>query len=184
MDTSIAHQFAANTRNLDRMRARDIRLLGVSHFYFAYGPHMSARHMGYFVPDAIRLGPAVLRGWRLVLAGPASSSEGATARIEQTGGSDDVVQGVVYELSASTKARLCMLEQGPYQELAVTAESDDWKQAAFAFVRLRGMDIDHTEYSPSDLQIMINGAEENKFFDLATRLRQLYAACDQTRRRA
>jgi hypothetical protein len=174
----LAEQFVARTQSLTPMASTDVRGLAKPQFYFAYGPHMVARHMQQYVPDAIRHGPATLRGWRLVLSTtPLPGS--VSARIEHTEDPKDSVEGVVYELSEWSKKLLLNLEHGDHREVSVRAEQAETRFNAFAIVHDGPRIPEGQAARPTDLLLMIEGAGENRYGRLVERLRQFRAAVKQ-----
>ncbi len=164
----LAQGFEARSQALPPMAAADVEALGTSTVYFAYGPHMTQRHMRYFLPDAVRLGPAKLTGWRLVL-GDTGDPGRVAARIEP-GAAADTVHGVAWQLSAWASNRLRALERRPYEEVEVHPVHDGESLAAFAFVHLPPDDPAQWNGPGADLQVMIDGAAENGYDEVVEEL--------------
>jgi hypothetical protein len=169
--TQLARGFESRSQSLPPMAAADVEALGTSAVFFAYGPHMTGRHMRHFAPDAIRLGAARLPGWRLVL-GDTGEPERVAVRIEHTGDPDDAVQGVTWQLSSWARDRLRALERGPYQEVEVRPVRAGEEIAAFAFVRMPSDDPTQWSGPAAHLEIMIEGARENHYDNLVEELRR------------
>jgi hypothetical protein len=142
---------------------------------FLYGHRSVARHMQQYVPDAIRHGPATLQGWRLVVSTtPLPGS--VSAPIEHTEDPEDSVEGVVYELSEWGRKLLLNLEHGDHREVSVSAEQAETRFDAFAIVHDGPRISEGRAARPTDLLIMIEGAEENRYGKLVERLHQFRAA--------
>jgi hypothetical protein len=170
---ALAKRFMARVQTLSQMTPTDVRGLGQPQFFFAYGPHMLARHTRQHAPNAIRYGRARLRGWRLELA-TTPLPRNVSVRIERTDDPNDSVDGVVYEISEWEKQRLTSLAHGTHREVSVNPERGTGRFDAFAIVH-DVEDPTDPQAQPADLLLMIEGAKENENVRLVERLHRLSA---------
>jgi hypothetical protein len=96
--------------------------------YFAYGANMECAAMRARCPAAAALGPALLRGWRYVIA----SGYGSVARASGAG-----VFGVLWRLTPRDLAALNIfesLDSGLYRRAMLTVELDGRRARALVYV--------------------------------------------------
>lgn len=96
--------------------------------YFAYGANMERAAMRARCPGAAALGPALLRGWRYVIAGGYGSVVPAPGTR---------VFGVLWRLTARDLAALNIfesLDSGLYRRALLTVESDGARARALVYV--------------------------------------------------
>ena len=79
--------------------------------YFAFGSNLSDVQMRRRCPRAVLIGPAILRGRRLVFAGYSTKWRGAVATILPARGGR--VPGLLYRISSADLARLDRFEGAP-----------------------------------------------------------------------
>lgn len=77
--------------------------------YFAYGSNMNLPQMDVRCPDAVRIGPAVLDGYRIEFCG--NGHTGVATLLPQA---DCQVNGVLWEISEADESRLDHYEGYPW----------------------------------------------------------------------
>jgi hypothetical protein len=100
--------------------------------YFAYGANMERAAMQVRCPAAVARGPALLRGWRYVIA----SGYGSVAPVPGAG-----VFGVLWRLTPRDLAALNIfesLDSGLYRRVGVTVEAGGQRARALLYVGRRG----------------------------------------------
>jgi len=182
--TNLADHFIDHIDELSELRpelsAQDVADLASTYTYFAWGIHMAASEMRRQVPDAHRLGKAILYEWRqnldAMLSGPADRRA-----IERTGNRKDYFPGVAYELSWGEKARMDRSEKRTYEEVAVTIEINGKARAAFIYVPLpMGTEITGRARRRW-IDLVEEGAEQNNMTEFLTALREGRARTDADR---
>jgi hypothetical protein len=166
----LGQQFASRIQALTILSPQDVRDLAKSYVYFGWGVHIASRKMLRDVPDAHRLGTAILRGWRrdisAMLAGPANR-----ATIHRTSDEADAFDGVAYELSWWGKTRLDRLERRAYRTVPVIVEIDGRQREAFTYVPLPSSTVERALAPGSWIDFVIEGAHEHGMLGLIDELR-------------
>ncbi|HET8660156.1 MAG TPA: gamma-glutamylcyclotransferase family protein [Micromonosporaceae bacterium] len=180
LSSTLAQQLVKRAGKLPGLTPQGVRDLARTYTYFCWGVHMASRKMLRDVPDALRLGAAVLPGWQRdihgLLAGPANR-----ATIQHTGDSRHAFDGVAYELSWWGKARLDRLERRSYEEVMVTIEVNGKARPAFTYVPLPPATA-QTRLTPGSwIDLIIEGALENEMTALLAELRSAGAGVDALR---
>jgi len=171
---SLAYQFVGRTHRLAMMSAADVRELGRSYVYFAYGSNVSSVQMRARVPGARVLGKAVLYGWKLNFRVYAEHfGGGAAAGIEESETDTDFVEGLAYALSISDKRRLDEIEFGGYRPATVGIKVNGVHRDAFAHVPVRLSDRTDLRPSTAYLDVMTAGAREYGLTHLLSQLAQI-----------
>jgi hypothetical protein len=170
--SELGHRFKDRADLLTRLTGvepADVRGMAHSYLYFAWGVHLAVEKMVSDVPDAIKKGRAVLRGWRrniaATVAGPARP-----ASIQETGDDNDGFHGVVYELSWWGKTRLDRLELRAYESVEVDVELHGRLQRAFTYVPLPRPEPNKPPQPSSWIHWVRHGAVQNKMFELLDEL--------------
>jgi hypothetical protein len=142
---------------------------------------MATRQIRLDVPDARRRGVAILRGWRrdirAVLAGPADR-----ASIERTDDPDDFFDGVAYDLSWWGKTRLDRREERAYSSIDVVVEINGVEHDAFTYIPLPKPEPDELPGRDSWIDLVVDGANENKMDMLLRELRSHHVNVNGDRR--
>jgi len=177
--TNLADQLVSRADYFLKLNSQAVRDLAVKYTYFAWGVHMARSKIQRDVPDAHPLGKAILRGWRRDIRGLLSTHRAAI--IQQTGDRQDAFDGVAYELSWSGKARIDRIELRAYEEVAVTIELNGKDRPAFTYVPLpAATEKDHLARG-SWIDLVVEGARENKMNSLLAELRDGGAPIDVNR---
>lgn len=157
----LSRQFIARTRTLKELSPSDVRALSKTYVYFGWGVHMASRRMFRDVPDAEPLGMAALPGWRrdvrAMLAGPADRNT-----IRRTGNDRDSFDGVAYRLSWWGKTRLDELEGRAYEPVDVVINLKGKPTDAFTYIPLPASRKDQPLSPDSWIDLVIEGAQENR----------------------
>lgn len=85
----------------------------MSQLVFAFGSNMDAAQMAHRCPSSDLVAPAELRGQRLLFAGY-SRSWGSTVATVEAASRNDVVRGLVWEVSSADLAKLDGYEGAPW----------------------------------------------------------------------
>jgi hypothetical protein len=166
----LGQEFLDRVQRLAALTPQDVRDLAETYIYFGWGVHMTARKMQRDVPDARKLGNAILRGWRrdivAMLTGPADRET-----IEHTGQPDDAFDGVAYVLSWWGKARLDRTESRAYRSVPVNIEVNGQLLRAFTYLPLPPAEAGERKSPGSWIDLVIEGAIENRLVGLLDELR-------------
>jgi hypothetical protein len=130
------------------------------------------------VPDATRVGVAVLRGWRRDIS---AMLAGNRATLERTGDPGDCFDGIAYELSWWGKTQLDRMEHRAYQPIRVIVEIDGREHEAFTYVPLPSATPDHAPPQGGWIDSVIGGAIENGMTSFLDELRAAGAPVDAPR---
>lgn len=175
---NLADHFIDHIDELLQLRAElepgEIRGLASTCTYFAWGVHMALSEIRRDVPDARSMGKAILYGWQqnidAMISGPADSRS-----VEFTGERQDFFGGVAYELSWRGKAKMDRREQRAYQEFPVEIEHKGKMRPAFIYVPLPKASEITGRARRRWLDLVEEGARENKMTDFLIRLREARA---------
>jgi hypothetical protein len=172
--TSVGRQFNDRVEKLDRLDAAQVRRLCVGQLYFAYGSNLSTRQMHSRCPGARPVGPAVLYGWNLRFCVAAPHLGGATAGIEPSQHDNDLVWGLVWDLSTEDKSNLDATEHGGYKPLIVRVKfvGSGQDESAFTYVPVERQ-TQPTAAASAYLNDMIAGATEHHLDELRARLERI-----------
>lgn len=100
--------------------------------YIAYGSNLSVQQMAYRCPEATIVGPAILKGWKLVFR--------THADIQPCEGS--YVPVLVWSITDADERRLDRYEGYPYtyikKNISVTLSQNDETILAMAYVMIKG----------------------------------------------
>ena len=174
---NLAEHLDKRSKEILQLDSQDVRDLASKYTYFAWGVHMALSKMQSDVPEAHKLGKAILYGWQRhiigMLSGPADR-----VTIEHTGNKQDAFDGIAYELSWLGKARMDRLEQRAYEEKAVTIEHKGQLSPAFTYVPLpKATETSQLERG-SWIYLVVQGATENHMTGLLNELRDGGAPID------
>lgn len=170
LSASLAGQFTARVKNLSKMTAEDIRELGASELYFAYGSNMLMAQMEERVDKVRRVGNAILYGWRRRFAVSAPHLKASAVGIEKADNEQDYIEGVLYELPITEMVKLDEIERGGYRRLEIGIKVGGAHKSAWTHVPLH-MEL-HSGTPPSDyLEILIKAAQENNLTGYLEELR-------------
>jgi hypothetical protein len=168
---SIERQFVQRLNELERLYPSDVRRMGATFQYFAYGSNLSSRHMRKRCPSAELVGTAVLYGWRFAFNVDAPHLGGSTAGIVRSDTPDEHVWGVVWEVTAEDRDALDAAERGGYQpsEIEVKLSGDRESHEVFTYVPIASQPTQRAPVS-TYLDAMVEGAEEHGLAELLNRL--------------
>jgi hypothetical protein len=170
---SLQRSFIDHSKSLRTMSPDDMRLLGGSFLYFAYGSNLSTSQMKQRCPQSAALGIGVIYNWRLSFSVKAPHLGGVAAGIYES--QDDTVSGVVYRMTYEDKVNLDAIESGGYVPVTVSVKMKDQTCDAFTYVPAQQPAPSDTSLRPPSAYInqMIEGAREHGLTDLAAHLEQI-----------
>ena len=171
--TGLQRQFIERVGRLRKLSPTELRRLGATTLYFAYGSNLATTQMRLRCPSASLVGGAVLYGWRLAFTVSAPHLRGATATIER-GEPHEHVWGALWELTEDDRRKLDDAERGGYEphDVDVKAVDDRESVAAFSYVAIKPST---RALKPADSYVdaMLEGAAEHSLSELEEELLKL-----------
>lgn len=134
--------------------------------YFAYGSNMNLPQMDVRCPDAVRIGPAVLDGYRIEFCG--NGHTGVATLLPQA---DCQVNGVLWEISEADESRLDHYEGYPWlygkDIIEVSSRGESIRTMVY---RMNSPYCDHlAPPSKGYLQCLLAGCAQNSLSDRPVR---------------
>lgn len=122
-DATIRNNFLVRMDSICGVALKDECML-----YFAYGSNMNVRQMTARIPEAIRLGAAQLRGYRVVFNKISSLDGTGKANLALADGNSSV-WGVLFRLTAEAFTSLSQFEIGYFEKEVTVLQGSDARRA-------------------------------------------------------
>jgi gamma-glutamylcyclotransferase (GGCT)/AIG2-like uncharacterized protein YtfP len=109
---------------------------GIEMYYFAYGNNMNPDIIKEQGVEYFTRKRGIVKGYRLIFNKKAQGEDYSYANIEQTGNSEDVIEGILYELDDCEMKEIDKKEGFPsqYNKYRIDVETEEGTIQAFVYI--------------------------------------------------